>query len=185
MSRKTISEKLFEEFCQENGIALIPIERSDRSTPDYLLESAGIKILIEVKQFDPNDEERRAERMLEDSGVGPALGGEPGSKTRLKIQAAAKQFKSHNNDRHPTILVLYNNIPVSSRGVDPYEIKTAMYGLEKVDFAVSKSSVSIIDRGFGPKRKMTPTTNTSISAVAALIPKEETGLRLGRVNTNW
>ena len=65
---------------------------------------------------------------------------------------------------------MYNNVPISNRGVDPYEIKTAMYGVEKIDIHLNHSDDSsvIVDQGFGPKRKMTPTSNTTISAIATL-----------------
>jgi hypothetical protein len=81
---------------------------------------------------------------------------------------------THPNDlregKLPALLVLYNNVPISDRGVDPYEIKTAMYGLEKIDLAVDPDAnrVSLTGRGFGPKRKVTPSSNTSLSAVGVL-----------------
>gem|GEM_PF-3140398 len=39
-----------------------------------------------------------------------------------------------------------------------------MYGMEKIDLSVASdisTGTSVKDRGFGPKRKMTPSSNTS------------------------
>jgi len=55
-------------------------------------------------------------------------------------------------------------VPINTRGTDLYEIKTAMYGMEKIDLSVASDisiGTSVKDRGFGPKRKMTPSSNTS------------------------
>lgn len=173
MSQQTISEELFERFCKENTIQLSRIEVSTipgKKEPDYEIATSLGTVLVEVKQFDPNPEELRLQKQLEDRGWTDAFGGEPGAKVRLKIQSAAKQLKSRGAGSVPSMVVLYNNVPINSRGTDPYEIKTAMYGMEKIDLSVTSniSGVSVKDRGFGPKRKMTPKSNTSISAVAAL-----------------
>lgn len=173
MSKQTISEELFERFCKENKIQLSRIEVSTvfgKKEPDYEIATSLGTVLVEVKQFDPNPEELRLQKQLEDKGWTDAFGGEPGAKVRLKIQSAAKQLKSRGAGSVPSMVVLYNNVPISRRGTDPYEIKTAMYGMEKFDLSIASntSEVSVKDRGFGPKRKMTPRSNTSISAVAAL-----------------
>lgn len=172
MSEQTISEELFERFCKENRIKFSRIEVSaisGKKEPDYQMETSSGKVLVEVKQFDPNPEELKLQKQLDDRGWTDAFGGEPGAKVRLKIQSAAKQLKSRGAGSVPSMVVLYNNVPISRRGTDPYEIKTAMYGIEKIDLSVvsNKPGVSIKDRGFGSKRKMTPSSNTSISAVAA------------------
>jgi hypothetical protein len=173
MSKPTISEELFERFCQENKIQFSRIEVSvipGKKEPDYEMTTSFGKVLVEVKQFDPNSEEVKLQKQLEGRGWTDAFGGEPGAKVRLKIQSASKQLKSRGAGSVPSIVVLYNNVPISRRGTDPCEIKTAMYGMEKIDLGVASNTfeVSLKDCGFGSKRKMTPESNTSISAVAAL-----------------
>jgi len=173
MSKKTISEELFERFCIENGFKFTRIESSiiqGRKEPDYEIITITGRILIEVKQFDPNSEEDKLWQQLKNRGFTDVFGGEPGAKARLKIQSAAKQLKSRGAGSIPSIIVLYNNIPISDRGTDSYEIKTAMYGIEKIVLRVDreKSEINLEDRCFGPKRKMTPNSNTSVSAVATL-----------------
>ena len=170
----TISEKLFEDFCNNNKILFKRIAKSfirGKKEPDYEVYNNSHQIIVEIKQYDPNSEEQRLQKQLEERGYTDSFGKEPGAKARLKIQAGAKQLKARCNGRNiPTLLVLYNNVPISNRGVDPYEIKTAMHGIEKIDLnqSLSNSSLEIVDRGFGPKRKMTPNCNTTISAIATL-----------------
>ncbi|MEO1353240.1 MAG: hypothetical protein AAFW84_31505 [Cyanobacteria bacterium J06635_15] len=173
MIKQTISEKLFERFCKEKKIQLSRIEVSTipgKKEPDYEIATSLGTVLVEVKQFDPNPEELRLQKQLEDRGWTDAFGREPGAKVRLKTQSAAKQLRSRGADSGPSMVVLDNNVPISRRGTNPYEIKTAMYGMEKFDLSIASntSEVSVKDRGFGPKRKMTPRSNTSISVVAAL-----------------
>jgi hypothetical protein len=174
MSEQTISEQLFERLCKENNIQLSRIEASiipGKKEPDYEIETSLGKVLVEVKQFDPSPEELKLQKQLEDRGRTDVFGGEPGAKVRLKIQSAGKQLKSRGAGSVPSMVVLYNNVPINRRGTHPYEIKTAMYGIEKIDLSIASdisTGTSVKDRGFGPKRKMTPSSNTSISAVAAL-----------------
>ncbi len=181
MSNRTISEILFERFCRREGLnfsRLEPSESPGLKSPDYQIQSPGGPVIVEVKQFDPNAEDKRNARLLEERGYGDAIGGEPGARARIKIQSGARQLKARSQGRVPTVLVLYNNVPFSSRGTDPYDIKTAMYGLERIDLAVGRANVSVVDRGFGPKRKVTPSSNTSLSAVAALYARSCHDLRL-------
>lgn len=173
MSNKTVSERLFECFCDDNHIEYKRIEASsipNKKEPDYEIQMATELVVVEVKQFDPSEEEKKLYKQLWERGYTDAYVREPGAKARLKIQAGAKQLKARSKGKLPTLLVLYNNVPISDRGVDPYEIKTAMYGIEKIDLAVDPDAnrVSVTERGFGPKRKVTPSSNTSLSAVGAL-----------------
>ena len=170
---KTVSESLFERFCDGNHIEYKRIEASstpNKKEPDYEIQTATELVVVEVKQFDPSEEEKKLYQQLQESGYTDAYGGEPGAKVRHKIQDGAKQLKARSEGKLPTLLVLYNNVPINDRGVDPYEIKTAMYGIEKIDLAVDPDAnrVSLTGRGFGPKRKVTPSSNTSLSAVGAL-----------------
>ena len=52
---KTWSEKLFENWCRENGVNFRCIPREeDRRTPDYELVINGTTIIAEVKHIDDN-----------------------------------------------------------------------------------------------------------------------------------
>lgn len=183
MNNKTVSERLFERYCNDNDIKYKRIEASsisNKKEPDYEIQTVTELVIVEVKQFDPNEEEKKLYKQLRERGYTDAYGREPGAKVRLKIQAGAKQLKARSKGKLPALLVLYNNVPISHRGVDPYEIKTAMYGIEKIDLSVDPDAnrVSLTERGFGPKRKMTPSSNTSLSAVGALYGSPNSELSL-------
>src|SRR4029079_11366145 len=70
----------------------------------------------------------------------------------------------------PSMLIIYNNI---YRGIqvycEPYDFLVAMYGLQSIVVGVPKGgSPYVKGQRFGPKRKMTESTNTSFSALACL-----------------
>ena len=70
----TKSERLFESFCREHGIVYRRVRETTEARPDYELEIEGQILLVEIKQFDPNKEERAAiERRTRGEQV--ALGG--------------------------------------------------------------------------------------------------------------
>jgi hypothetical protein len=172
MARKTESEVLFELFCNNNGIAFdsIPTKsKEEEATPDYDIYINGQKVVVEIKQIDPNPEEIIQQKNFEAGGVAIG-GGTPGARARSKITAGANQIKIRAKGNYPSILVLYNNVPLTDH-TDPYFIRVAMYGLETHVLGVPKEmskSPYLIDKKFGPKRKMTKDNNTSISAVAVL-----------------
>ena len=71
----------------------------------------------------------------------------------------------------PGILVLYDNIHLPHIHLDPYAIKTGMYGLEQVliapamDGSIRSRFVDII---FGPRKKVGPERNRALSAIGHL-----------------
>ena len=187
MSRRTKSELAFENYCTKTRVAWHRIDEGETKTPDYRLEIDGSIMIAEVKEIDRNPDEQESDRELEATGVGNVLGGTPGHRVRKKIAGAAKQIKARTQGRYPGILVLTTaggTVSDWSRAfhhLEPYAIKTAMYGLQVVQVAVpSDSSMRPYSIGskFGPKKKMTPEANTSISAVAVLEPTAGSALRL-------
>src|SRR3989338_1162282 len=62
MSMKTKSELLFEKFCQFHRIRCRPIQpfrAKGKKTPDYEVFISRRKIVVEVKQLDPNPVESK------------------------------------------------------------------------------------------------------------------------------
>jgi len=171
----TLSEQLFELFCERNSIVWQRIATADvggEQRPDYEIALSGQRVIVEVKQFDPTAEERRLLRQLEEHGSTDVFGGEPGDRARKKIARGATQLRAVSGGALPTMLVLYNNVrALTDRHTHSYAIKTAMYGLETITLAVPKAApVHVAERGFARrgKKKVTPTDNTSLSAVAVL-----------------
>ena len=167
----TTSEQLFEQYCQENGIGCMKIKEAADKTPDYDIEVNGIRIIAEIKQIDPSKEDRSLIRELRENGC-MNYSRTPGDRVRNKIKSASIQLSKLSKDRYPSMVVLYNNLPLAlGNPIDPYNIRVGMYGLDTIVLSVPNDppiQPSVIDRRFGPKRKMTETHNTSISAVAVL-----------------
>lgn len=171
LDMKTQSEKLFEDFCRRKNIACKSISVRSSRTPDYCISVNGEKIVVEVKEFSPNKEDQEMLRKAVQEKV--LVVGEthcPGERARRKIAKSAKQISNLSKGKYPALLVLYNSIiPVNPIG--EYELKVAMFGLETVVMSPSMSMngmLKIVGGKFGPKRKLTPNCNTSISAIAVL-----------------
>ena len=172
MSRKTESESLFESFCDQNGIrreAIPTMAKQQEETPDYYIYIGQQKIVCEIKQIDPNEEEMEQQRIFEAGGLAVS-GSTPGDRVRTKIAAGASQIRVRAKGRLPSILVVYNNVLIADHA-NPYFILVAMYGLETHVLAVPEDrniSPYLTDKKFGPKRKMSKEHNTSVSAVAVI-----------------
>jgi hypothetical protein len=178
-AQKTVSEALFEEFCRLLAIPFepIPVEEAEKPddrprTPDYEIHPNGHRVVVEVKQINANEDDKRAERELESVGHAD-IAPKASPRVRKKIADAAPQLKRRAKGICPALLVLYDNAsPVGNFYTDPYTIKAAMFGHEQVVLSVPQdfsAPVGVHDRKFGPKRKMTPHDNTTISAVAVMI----------------
>ncbi len=135
----TQSEQWFEEFCNSVGLKFERIEEGELKTPDYFLDVDNQKIIVEVKEFARNKEERESDRLLEERGYGEALSNTPGDRVRKKISGASAQIKERTQGIYPSILVLCDirhGCGQVTGHVDPYNIRVGMYGLEQVHIAV-------------------------------------------------
>jgi hypothetical protein len=170
MTAQNISEILFERFCVNTRIECLPVPREKhKKTPDYDLTFGALKVIAEVKEIERNKEEKESDRLLELRGYGAATGGVPGQRVRQKIQTSSRQIKARAQGIHPSLLVLYEQH--FGVNIEPYHIRVAMYGLETFILAVPGTDRPyIVGKKLGPRQKMTPKDNTSISAIATLIP---------------
>jgi hypothetical protein len=168
---RTTSEREFEAFCQSRGIPLARIPEAETRTPDYEIEVQGQRIVVEVKETSPDPEERQSDRLLEERGVGLATGGTPGDRVRKMIASASPQLKARSAGVLPTLLVIFDRGRAFGH-VEDYHVRVAMYGLEQIHLAVPPIGTGrpyATGASHGPKRKMTESDNTSVSAVASLV----------------
>lgn len=168
---KTESEVLFENFCKMHGIECQPLKPSSKKydkTPDYDIFIGENKIVVEVKQMDPNPKEKDKQDELNNSGT-VSIKSKPGHRVRGKIKDAKGKFKKRCENKYPSILLLYDNVKYFKH-TDPFEILTAMYGEPyfPVTCTVTNGSTQIGNMKLGGKQKMTKETNTSISAIGVL-----------------
>ena len=153
MSQITISEQLFEEFCLQNQIQFNRIKESSvcrEKRPDYEIIPPSGKILVEVKQFEANDDERKYRKQIAERRWTDAYSVIFGNIASSKIDNANKQLKSFSGGIFPTMIVLYNNMLMNTYATHHYEITATMYGYNSV------------------KGVMTPKRYTSTSAIATL-----------------
>lgn len=164
----TESEVLFEKLCNGRGIAFCRIPTGNVRTPDYELSLSCGKVLVEVKQLEPNaddlayHEELRtkglAHRMVDMGRAGPA------------IDDAVEQLRPHAKGKMPAIVVLYDTMGTTNY-LDPYSVSVSLYGPEKINIDVpADPRGEPIVRGMsrGGDAVATPTHNTTLSAVAVL-----------------
>ena len=139
MSDKPVSENLFERFCTENSIKWCRIDRSNVKsvkTADDSLCISGRRIVVEVTQLDPNPDDKRNYSLLQEGGMTEVRKDRTTSRIRNKIRRKMCQLKSSARHNDPTLLVLYSNLPLHGRYIDPKHILMAMYGKETVHIAL-------------------------------------------------
>jgi hypothetical protein len=168
---QTISEREFEAFCKARGIPLERIPEASTRTPDYEIVLGSTRVVVEVKETEPNAEERESDRLLAKRGYGNAVGTTPGDRVRKMVRSCSAQLKARSNGVNPTLLVAFDRGRAVGH-VEPYHIRVAMYGLEQIHIAmppIGSGRPHATGISHGPKRKMTETDNTSISAIAAFV----------------
>jgi hypothetical protein len=99
---RTVSEDMFEELCRSVGIACDRVPEEVSRTPDYEVKFSGHRIVAEIKQFDPNEEEAEPIRRMEAGGIGGTTT-EPGDRIRKAIRSASKQLKALSKGECPTM----------------------------------------------------------------------------------
>lgn len=170
----TKSEMLFELLCRNYGIVCTPIVCAGKKA-DYEIAVKGHRIITEIKQIDPTE----ADEATWNKGrlrVSAAAWGNSEHRIRLKIQEARKQLKARSNEILPTLLIVYDNGTFA--GTDVTDVKTAMFGDEKVVVShLNYEVASVSPIHAGGNRRFTPDSNTSISAIG-LMYKEQPRLTI-------
>lgn len=167
----TRSEQMFEDFCSRHRIRWRRIPTARAQTPDYEIFLARRKVIVEVKEISPNKDELAAERIARQGGFA-IVSSTPGDRVRAKISSAVPQLKAATKGRMAGLLVLLDT-GFFAEHTSPYNIRTAMHGFETHYLGVPQDpncSVYLKDRDFGGGKKTTPSSNTSLSAIAVIEP---------------
>jgi hypothetical protein len=169
--QKTPSEMQFESFCESHGLRwerISPQSDEGLRTPDYYIYPMAEQVAVEVKQLEPNPEERKQIQIRQQGGVS-VFGCTPGARVRSVIDTAGRQLRARAKEQIPAMIVLFNTEPYLRHHTESYAVRVGMYGLDTIVLGVpsdpSKPS-RLVDRRFGPKQKMTKSDNNSISAIA-------------------
>lgn len=180
MSKKSKSEKMFEAFCSLNQISFEKIETSTQQRPDYRIFLSGNEVIVEVKQFEPNEEEEEIIRRKA-AGENIPFGVIPGKRIRGEIRSANRQLKTVTQEDKPTLLVVFDNVTPLCLHTNEYSVMTAMKGLDTILVYVPKKLQDPPVFGetiSGKEKAMRSDANTTISAVAVLHPYDDDNIGL-------
>lgn len=152
----TESEGIFQRYLEKHKFQWTRVESADGKHPDYSIECMGKICLFEVKEFD-------------DPLKKPTGGFSPCPAIREKITQARKQFKRYRN--HCCVLVLWNSKSVY-RSALPDAVASAAFGefilMDRLAAANLRSEPQSFQ--FMGSAELTPSHNTTISAIAILTP---------------
>lgn len=163
----TKSEIAFEEFCTSHGYKCNQIPKpSNGRFADFEVVIHGTKIVCEVSELRPNEQDETFVTALETSGFA-GMYEEVGRRLRNKIKTEKDQLKVYRNRKLPCLLVFYDNLYFRKTHGGNYlsddDFQSAMYGLPK-----SKTPFDGEFIGHAGKRLFGQATCEYISALGVL-----------------
>lgn len=183
MTKKTLSEKLFEEFGDRNDInwsPIIPDGQISKKYPDYIIECSGNTVIVEVKELGETPDNLERRRKLKLTGSTGPYDQQLDKQVRKKIDRAMPQLQDLAKGKHLAVIVLYDKESIIP--LEGLEIRLAMYGQDKVDIGLiennSSTPVIFVSHRFGANQKVGKNRNTTLSAVALLTVQAERSLHL-------
>lgn len=125
--RLTESEDLFETYCKERGYSFKRIEviPDEGRFPDYEVVTPRGSVVCEVKQVNPNDEDKEETRRLVSYGHADSSR-ELGKRVRKLLKEACDQLGRFRDDPRPCIAVLVDT--TYGDYLSPSNIEAAMFG---------------------------------------------------------
>ena len=157
----------FEALCAAQEVSYERLPVGAQRTPDYEIFLGGQRVIVEVKQLDPNKQDKEINH-ASDSGTATPNVISPTQRLRRKISDGYKQLKSAARKGQPCLLVLYNNAGLLAF-IDSFAITTAMFGTFGVRLGRAKTGeVREVGRGFMENRRLTRNTCKVLSAIGVL-----------------
>lgn len=153
------------------------IDVEKNKTPDYLVEKNGIKIYVEVKEINENDDEIAIRKMAEGDNPEIYTTDQSGKRFRSKIKEANSQLKEKCKAGEPGIVIIQDLRPLYTLSLNPQEeIKLAMFGDRELWCYVHPRHMvgKVKDDIFTINRMTTERKNTTVSAVGFLVVHNET-----------
>jgi len=161
----TKSESMFVAYCEANGIPFKRIPESTVRTPDYAIQLGQVEVVCEVKQLEMSDSEKRAWQDVRNKGVGAHW---VQNRLRRRLKNVSGQLRAASSRGTPTMVVVFDNTPFQAE-LRHEDVVQALYGRLAYPVVVSGDGELALDAPFfGGDRGLTPTQNTSVSAVAVL-----------------
>jgi hypothetical protein len=166
VSLPTVSEDIFEQLCANKGIECTRIQERAVKSADYFVSSDKLSMVVEIKQLDPNDEDKE---LLKVWGSPDSPGSEaPSNRVQGLLEDGYPQIKRSSEGKWPTMIVVYNNSGPWN-WIDTWTVSKAMFGLFGFVYGLtSDNSISVTGHGYFGQRKLTKDTFRNLSVVGVL-----------------
>jgi len=169
VSVPTISEKLFEKLCSDRHVGCARIPESIEKTADYEVSLGPLKLITEIKQFDPNEEDKELEEIWGTPESPGVLA--PSNRAQGLIADAYPQIKASSRGDRPTMVVVYNNSG-DWNWIDAFTVSKAMFGSFGITLGLrSNQNIDVIAQGYLGNRKVTQSTFRALSVVGVMKQK--------------
>ena len=166
MSKPTVSEELFEQLCSQRDVMCTRIPTTTSKTADYRLSLGSIELVAEVKQLDPNDEDKKLAPVW-GTRNSPAVEA-PSDRVQGLLGKGYPQIKHSSEGKLPTMIVVYNNSG-SWNWIDTFTVVKAMFGSFGFVLALQPTqTITVAGHGYLGERKVTKDTFRSLSVVGVL-----------------
>lgn len=167
MTNLTISERLFESLCATHNVPCRRIPSGTSKTPDYEIILGAQRIVVEIKQLDENDEDKRINRAL-DATIANYGSSAPTARLRKQIAQGYRQLKSAAREGQQCLLITYNNSGFLNF-IDSFTVTTAMFGSFGFGLGLTTArQIAVTSHGFLGGRKVTRNTCKQLSAIGVL-----------------
>lgn len=163
----TLSEQLFQRFCDLNGVACHVVPIAAERTPDFRIVVRGAELFCEVKQIEPNADD--ISELKEAYATGQGKGRWVPNRLRKVFRNVSGQLRAAADAGIPTLLVVYDATPFRAY-THHFDAMQAVYGHNAVVVTVYEGSDDhhVSEPFFGGNRAFTSEQNTSVSALAIL-----------------
>ena len=173
----TISERYFLDYCRTRGYKakrITPQAKAGRF-PDYEVTTPAGSVIVEIKEFTPNDEDKAFAAAMETEGKASFCSRSIGRRVRKANIDSAPQLRSYKDISLPEILLLYDNLASYSYGgindyLDPMNVGADMFGEPVIRFwrDPSLKPPGAQDATHGGRRQLTETTRLYIGALGVI-----------------
>jgi hypothetical protein len=148
---------------------ITPKEKGGRF-PDYEVTTPVGSLIVEIKEFTPNDEDNAFATEMDTTGTASFSSRSIGKRIRKAIIDAAPQLRRYKNTLLPEVLLLYDNMASDSYGgindyLDPMNVGAGMFGQPVIRFwrDPSLKPPGAQDATHGGGRQFTETTRLYIA----------------------
>jgi hypothetical protein len=173
----TVSEQHFLNYCRIRRYKAKRITPKGKAGqfPDYEVTTPAGPVIVEIKEFTPNDEDKAFAAALEREGKASFSNSSIGRRVREAIIGSAPQLRHYKDSSLPEILLLYDNLASDSYGgvsdyLDAMNVGAGMFGEPVVRFWRDPllKPAGTQDVTHGGRRQLTETTRLYIGVLGVM-----------------